>query len=286
MRISVILAASALAVAAVSGAVASSGPAQAPQPVPTAASSPVPIPTDAAAHVGRMSPGYIPRERLPNSLLLNPAPPAAGSEAELRDEAGAKAALALRGTPRWEQAKVDADLFAPNAAAVFSCAAGIAIGPDTTPKLNSLLRRVAPDLGMAVYPTKKAHMRARPFMENGSPTCTPQDEEVLRKDGSYPSGHSAIGWGWGLVLAQIIPDRAAELVARGRAFGDSRRVCNVHWLSDIEEGRVVATAVVARLNAEPAFRDDVAAARAEIEALRGKASAPDCAVENRALANN
>jgi acid phosphatase (class A) len=88
------------------------------------------------------------------------------------------------------------------------------------------------------------------------------------------------------VLAEVIPDRAAELVARGRAFGDSRRICNVHWLSDIEEGRVVATAVVARLNAEPAFRADVEAARAEVEALKGKAPAPDCALENRALANS
>ena len=87
-------------------------------------------------------------------------------------------------------------------------------------------------------------------------------------------------------MAQVIPDRSAQMVARGREFGDSRRVCNVHWLSDIEEGRLVAAAVVARLNAEPAFRADVEAARAEVEGLRGKLPAPDCALENSALANN
>lgn len=284
MRVPMILAASALAVAAVSGAVASSGSAPASAPATTA--SPMPLPSDPASQLSRLPTGYIPRDKLPDSLLLTPAPPVAGSAAMARDEEGARAAVALRGSPRWEQAKIDADLFSPATTAVFSCAAGVPIGAETTPKLNHLLRRMGPDLALAVYPTKKKHMRGRPFMANGEPTCTPQDEKVLRQDGSYPSGHSAIGWGWGLVLAEVIPDRAAELVARGRAFGDSRRICNVHWLSDIEEGRVVATAVVARLNAEPAFRADVEAARAEVEALRGKTPAPDCALENRALANS
>lgn len=284
MRISLILAASALAVAAVSGAVASSG--SEPAAAPATAASPAPAASHAPSRLGSMPAGYLPRGGAPDSLLLNPPPPAAGSAARARDEEGAKAAIALRGTPRWQQAVIDADLFAPNATAVFSCAAGFPIGAATTPKLNNLLRRLGPDLAMAVYPTKKKYMRPRPFMENGEPTCTPQDEKVLRQDGSYPSGHSAIGWGWGLVLAQVIPDRAGQLVARGRAFGDSRRICNVHWLSDIEEGRVVATAVVARLNAEPAFRADVEAARAEVESLRAGLAAPDCALENVALANN
>lgn len=286
MRVSMIVAASALALGIVSGAIASSGsePATTPAPAPTAAA-----PTSTASPPSRMSAmprGYLPAGAAPNSLLLNPAPPAPGSAAKARDEEAAKAAVALRGSPRWQQATIDAELFSPNSVGVFSCAAGIPIGPSTTPKLTALLRKMGPDLALAVYPTKKKYMRPRPFMENGQPTCTPKDEQMLRNDGSYPSGHSALGFGWSLALAEVIPDRAAELVARGRAFGDSRRICNVHWLSDIEEGRLVATAVVARLNAEPAFRADVEAARAEVDALRNNAPAPDCALENAALANH
>jgi acid phosphatase (class A) len=278
-RLSSIVAASALAIAAVSGAIASSGS------EPAAGAAPAAAPTHAPSRLSMMPKGYLPRGAAPDSLLLNPSPPATGSAALARDEEAAKAAVALRGTPRWQQAAIDADLFVPNATAVFSCAAGIPIGADTTPKLNTLLRRMGPDVAMAVYPTKKKYMRARPFMENGEPTCTPQDEKMLRQDGSYPSGHSAIGYGWGLVLAQVMPGRAGQLVARGREFGDSRRICNVHWLSDIEEGRVVAAAVVARLNAEPAFRADVEAARAEVESVRAGLGAPDCTLENRVLAN-
>ncbi|MGE3692435.1 MAG: phosphatase PAP2 family protein [Novosphingobium sp.] len=227
--------------------------------------------------------GYLPRGAAPDSNVLIPPQPAAGSPALARDKAAARAALALRGTPRFEQAAIDADLFTPDAVDVFSCAAGVKLGPDTTPKVASLLRKAGPDLAMAVYPSKTRYMRPRPFMENGKPTCTPKDEPMLRRDGSYPSGHSAIGYGWGLILAEVIPDRAAQLVARGRAFGDSRRVCNVHWLSDVEEGRVVATAVLARMHAEPAFRADVEAARTEIETVLSRRQAPDCARETAAL---
>jgi acid phosphatase (class A) len=239
-----------------------------------------------AASARSMPPGYLAREAVPDSLLLDPPPPAPGSAALARDEEAARAAVALRGTPRWDQARIDADLFTPTSTSTFSCAAGVPIGKDTTPKLDALMRKVGPDLGMSVYPTKRHYSRPRPFMVNNQPTCTPEMEDVLRKDGSYPSGHSAIGYGWGLVLAEVVPERAAQLVARGRAFGDSRRVCNVHWLSDVEEGRVVASAVVARLHAEAAFRADVEAARAEVAALRAKAPTVDCAKETAAFAGS
>ncbi len=227
---------------------------------------------------------YLPRGGAPNSLLYNPAPPAAGSAAMARDEEGAKAAIAMQGTPRWEQAKIDADLFTPKVTDTFSCAAGFRIGAEATPKVQALLLKSMMDFGLASYPTKNRYQRPRPFMENGKATCTPDQEAMLRKDGSYPSGHSAIGFGMGLILADLVPDRAGELVARGRAFGESRRICNVHWLSDIEEGRIVAAAVFARLNAEPAFAADVAAARAELAEKRASLPVPDCARENAALA--
>lgn len=230
------------------------------------------------------TPGYLPAGASPDSLLLNPPPPAAGSPADARDVAAANAALALNGTPRWTLATQDALLSQATGGETFSCAAGFKIDAVSTPKLNALLLRTASDLGRSTSATKRKYMRPRPFRVNGKPMCTPDQDGLLRGDGSYPSGHSALGWGWGLVLAQAIPDRAAQLVARGRAFGDSRRICNVHWLSDVEEGRIVASAVVARLNAEPAFQADVAAARAEAAALKERNPGGDCAAEAALLA--
>ena len=98
-------------------------------------------------------------------------------------------------------------------------------------------------------------------MVNGEPTCSPKDEDGLRKNGSYPSGHTSIGWAWALILSEIAPDRADAIQARGRNYGESRLVCNVHWQSDILEGRFMGAAAVARLHDNAAFNKDLLAAR-------------------------
>ncbi len=70
---------------------------------------------------------------------------------------------------------------------------------------------------------------------------------------SYPSGHSSIGWAWALVLTEVAPDRGDLLLQRGRAFSQSRAICGAHWQSDIEAGRLVGSATVARMHASPVF---------------------------------
>ncbi len=227
--------------------------------------------------------GYLTPATVPDSLVLLPLPPATGSAAIARDEEAQKAALALRGSARWDLATADAELLPPAATGAMSCAAGFVIGEKETPAIQRVLRRTMADLGLSGYAAKRKYMRPRPFMVNNQPTCTPDWEAMLRRDGSYPSGHSAVGYGWGLILAELVPDRAAQLVARGRAYGESRRVCNVHWLSDVEEGRVTATATVARLHAEAAFRADLEAARADVATARENPARPDCAREAAAL---
>ena len=229
---------------------------------------------------------YLAREALPNSLTLLPPPPAKGSGAEKRDKEASKAGLALHGGPRWELATQDAVLTFPAAADTFSCALGAPVTEAGTPALYGLMRRSLGDLGRSAYPTKTKYQRARPFMVNGKPMCTPAIDAVLRKDGSYPSGHAAIGWGWALILAEVAPDRVDAVLARGRAFADSRRVCNVHWLSDTEEGRTIGAAVVARLHDDGAFKADVAAAKRELAIVRAQGLPParDCAQEAARLA--
>jgi len=230
--------------------------------------------------------GYLPRGGAPSSLALVPPPPEPGSAAQARDDAMAKTAVALHGSPRWDLATQDADLSFPNAAGTFSCAMGVRVSEADTPRLYSLMRRTLADTGLSTYPTKTKYQRARPFTVNGAPICTPAIEAGLRKDGSYPSGHVAVGWGWALILAEVDPEHAEAILARGRAFGHSRVVCNVHWLSDTDEGRVMGAATVARLHGSSEFRADVEAARAEVTAARARGLAPnrDCAREAVQLA--
>ncbi|MEO6248257.1 MAG: phosphatase PAP2 family protein [Sphingomicrobium sp.] len=228
--------------------------------------------------------GYLSAPVPSDSILLSPAPPEPGSPAEARDVDAANSAVRLRGTARWALAARDADLSTPTMAEAFSCAAGRDIGPQSTPAVNKLLRNTLTDLGLSTSVIKRRYQRPRPFMINHQPTCTPSMESVLRRDGSYPSGHSAIGYGWGLILAELFPGRANALVARGRAFGDSRRVCNVHWLSDVEEGRIAASTVVARLHADAEFRTDMDSARTELARSRAAPPKHDCVTETAMLA--
>ena len=230
--------------------------------------------------------GYLPAGAAPDSLKLLPPPPLPGSAAQARDDDAARAAVALDRGARWNRATRDADLRFPAPAETFSCAVGVRISDVDTPRLYLLLRRTLTDVGLATYPTKVKFQRTRPFTVNAAPTCTPEEEAFLRKDGSYPSGHSAVGWGWALILTEIAPDRADAILARGRAFGQSRVVCNVHWLSDTEEGRLMASATVAKLHDQAEFQADLAAARTEIVAARTKGLRPtaDCAQETAQLA--
>ena len=218
--------------------------------------------------------GYLQPEEHPNSLALIPPPPAEGSAALALDEEVSRKSVALRGTPRWNLAAKDAELMFPAAACTFSCALGIPITEKGTPHLYMLLRRTLADAGLSTYTAKNHYQRKRPFMLNGEPVCTPEEEEGLRKDGSYPSGHTAIGWAWALILTEIAPNRADAILARGRAFGESRNICNVHWHSDVVEGRFIGSAAVARLHADPAFRAEIEAAKAEVASVRAKGLKP------------
>jgi acid phosphatase (class A) len=230
--------------------------------------------------------GYLSPKARPNSLTLIPPPPAADTAAFALDEELSKISRELRGTPRWALAVEDADLTFPHAAGTFTCALNAPITEPDTPHLYMLLRRSLTDAGLSTYTAKDHYNRARPFAVNQEPSCTPVEEMTLMGDGSYPSGHAAIGWAWALILSEVVPDQTDIILARGRAFGESRVVCNVHWESDVIEGRFIGAAAVARLHADATFLADLEAAKAELAAVRANGLKPtrDCDAEAAEMA--
>lgn len=254
------------------------------------ASSPVPVPPapdTGLPAVPELRPGvpagYLGKQ-LPDSLALLPPPPSKGSAGFAQDQAVSRAAQKLRGSARYALARRDADLRFPQVASTFSCALGVPISQHDTPRLYQLLQRSLVDAGLATYAAKNHYQRTRPFVYYKEATCAPADEAQLRGDGSYPSGHTAIGWTWALLLAELSPDQANALLARGRAFGENRLICNAHWQSDVLQGRAVAAGTLAVLHANADFKRDMLAARAEIDTLRGAIVATsDCDAEAAAL---
>lgn len=230
--------------------------------------------------------GYLDPKALPNSLTLIPRPPEPGSAALTLDEEVAKNTFALRDTARFALAANDFDLKISHIVNDFSCALNAQITNANAPYLYTLLSRSFSDLAMSTYAAKNYYKRKRPFQHNGAPLAVPEAREFLEKDPSYPSGHTALGWGIALILSEIAPDRAEELFARGRAFGESRIVCNHHWYSDVVWGQFMGAATLARLHSDPTFLADLETAKTEYAALRDKSlpATSICEAESAALA--
>jgi acid phosphatase (class A) len=232
-----------------------------------------PPPPTSIAEVGELraglgiAKGYLAPESLPDSLALVPAPPAAGSAAMAADEEAFRAAAAAS-AERFALAAADADLRWPQAVAGYEAVLGRSVSSDATPHTAMLLRRAMADAGLSTYRAKTHYQRVRPFVVNSVASCTPQDEAALRGDGSYPSGHAAIGWMLALALTDLAPQQTDALLKRGYDFGESRMVCRVHWKSDVAAGRLMASAAYARLQSDPVFKAQRELARAELAAAR------------------
>lgn len=208
--------------------------------------------------------GYLSEEEIPNSLALLSPPPEIASHAYEMDLEHAKRAVESKNNIRFLKAASDADLSFPIAARSFEAVLEIEINEQKTPKLYTLMRRAMTDAGLSTYAAKNHYNRVRPFVVNNEKTCTPDQEEVLKKVGSFPSGHAAVGYAWSLILIEIFPHNKEAILKRGHDFGESRVICNAHWHSDVEMGRIMGKATVDNLFANPAFLADLEGVKKEL----------------------
>lgn len=208
----------------------------------------------------------------PDTIKILPGAPVAGSARYAADRTIYLETRSLKDSPRWAMATSDA-----NETTILhdmSCA----VGADLTgqPKLTALLARVRSDVRRAVDAPKESNKRLRPFLIDKGPTCVSQTDGI-EKSFDYPSGHTTWGWTVALLMSELAPDKATDILVRGRSLGESRLVCGVHNLSAVEAGRTNASIVVAALHGDPAFRKDLEAVRKEVAAARKTAPAPDAA---------
>ncbi|CAO4166664.1 acid phosphatase [Methylorubrum extorquens] len=229
--------------------------------------------------------GYLSEEATPNLVAILPPPPAGHSAAEAADRAVYNATRAFQGSPRWALATNDV---ADGGAALledYACVLGQRIDQANVPDLMRLLDRARIDVARATRVAKRRYRRLRPFVGNDLPICVARTAE-LADSFSYPSGHASQGWAYGLIMANLMPEKATQFLVRSRLYGESRVVCGVHWLSDIEAARTGASALVAVLLADPGFRTDLERARADLKrGLSGEGAKPDpalCAREDAA----
>lgn len=110
----------------------------------------------------------------------------------------------------------------------------------------------------------------------GAPPQKPMTPEEIKKRAaeleeenkftSYPSGHAAFGTTCAIVLGQMVPEKQAELFARADEYRRSRLIVGAHFPTDIEAGRILATAAAALMSQNFTYQRDLAAARTELRA--------------------
>jgi acid phosphatase (class A) len=222
----------------------------------------------------------------PDTYAILPPSPTAGDPRDQADRAVFRASRRYASDPRWAQAQNDA-----NSAGIvkdLTCAIGVELTPQNAPKTLALISKLAPDVSRATNRPKDIYKRPRPYLRDEGPICVPKDAGLAASP-DYPSGHNTWAWTVGLVMAELVPDRATQILVRTRAFGDNRLVCGVHSLSAVEAGRVNGAIVVAALHGSAVFRSDLDGARAELDRARAEGPHPDagaCAREAALDAKN
>ena len=232
----------------------------------------------AAAKPGAVQP-YLTADQLPDAKTYLQPPPAPGTPAFAADRAAHEAALEEQGGPAWKRAQTQLSVRSPAVQTQLLCTLGVKL--DTTPAtaFGRLLQRATLTLSTASEQSKAVWNRPRPYVGAKTPLACDPELDFGVHSASYPSGHGGLGWLWGLILTEIAPERAGEALAWGAEIGSNRIACGVHYPSDIAAGRQLGAALYARLQADAAFRADMAAAKAEFAAAKAAGATPVCPAE-------
>jgi acid phosphatase (class A) len=225
-------------------------------------------PAAAAPARQAMPPGYLTGKPPVDILKLLPPPPPVGSAQDIADKAAYVASAAGIGGAEWQAAIGQLSPSSPEFIKAISCAVGTQLSLEKTPAAMTMVARAGVDMIAPMTKAKEAYARPRPFTTDKGKACDPiSDDGVGARLGyAYPSGHSGIGWLWALILSDAAPVRADAIRRFGMATGDLRVACRVHWLSDVANGRILATSVYQRIAAEPEYQADLKRAMAEIAA--------------------
>lgn len=208
---------------------------------------------------------FIPEGDYANSIKILPAPPKEGSAHFLYDQYQYFWGKQQRETPRGKQAYDDAAYNGEAWARDFSGAYGIEINDRNTPELMKLFRSMWNN--HATSKAKRFYHRTRPFVYFNQPSLVPEDEAELRKNGSYPSGHTNIGTALGLIMAEVNVANQDSILKRAWEYGQSRVIAGYHWQSDVDAGRFIGAAWVARLHADATFCEQLKRVKAEFRKL-------------------
>lgn len=207
---------------------------------------------------------YFSTDEMPNAVNYLPPPPDTLSVQFAYDMSQYYWGKSLRETARGDTAIDDHHSSTASLCRIFSEPFGMELSEEKTPAIYAMLSNALSTIGKGVSICKNYYHRRRPFQRFHEEVATGED----LGETSYPSGHTNKGWAMALLLVELNPEAQDALLKRGYEYGQSRVIVGAHWQSDVDAGRVVASACYARLHSSAEFRNHMAAARKEYLRLK------------------
>ncbi len=209
---------------------------------------------------------YFSNEDLPNAINYLPAPPDTVSAIEATDLSKIIEGKNIRPTDEGQIAINDVNSDPEYFMEIYSSAFGRTLSEATTPQLYKMFQNMSLIGDGATRSCKNYYKRPRPYQQLNEATAYPPAENLKRNIGSYPSGHASSSWLYALVLSELNPDAEEGLLARAYQYGQGRVITGYVWQSDVESGRLVGSAVYARLHNSEEFMKQFELVKQELNA--------------------
>ncbi|ODA96806.1 phosphatase [Mesorhizobium sp. SEMIA 3007] len=189
-------------------------------------------------------------------------PPPANDSAQTKAELGEVLTLQVTRTP-----EMAASAVADSEENVwrFANVMGLNFNKEKLPKFSAFFDRVVETEGAVVDPAKDVWKRPRPHQL--SDLVKPAVK--LSSSGSWPSGHATVGTMMGIILADMVPEKRAEIMARAAEYAHNREVGGIHYASDVEMGKISGSVIAAVLLNRDDFKAEYEVARAELRSDLG-----------------
>jgi acid phosphatase (class A) len=192
--------------------------------------------------------------------VLGP-PPAPDSPAARADLQAVQAAVQARTDAEIEHAQADdertvfrfADVMGPN------------FRSESLPFATEFFQHVYENGNAATVAAKSHFQRQRPFVVDPDIKII----VVQKPDFSYPSNHSTFAYEAGILLAAMVPEKAAAIFGRAADFAHNRVVAGVHFPTDIEAGRIAGSVIDNAFLHNARFMADFERAKSEVRTALG-----------------
>jgi len=195
----------------------------------------------------------------PDGVALLSPPPAPDSAEQAADLASTRAVFKARTLTETARAEKDSNLSLFN----FAPAIGSSFQPGRFPKMEACFQCVKTNISDVINIPKDHWKRSRPY-ELDKKLFLGKPESSF----SYPSGHSTRGTVQALLLVELFPEKREAILEIGRNIGWDRVLIGKHFPTDVYAGRVLGQAIVRELKTSPAFRQDLAEVKAEVQAAQ------------------